>query len=75
MDRIIHMLCTSRHQSAREETEENKKTFKIVMFDSQVSLVNKSQGLEKKKRNIQEFRPGRSAMQWHCGLRLFFKNI
>ena len=44
------------------------------MFDSQVSLVHKSQGLEKKKRNIQEFRPGRSAMQWHCGLRLFFKN-
>ena len=25
--------------------------------------------------NIQEFRPGRSTMQWHCGLHLFFKNI
>ena len=38
-------------------------------FDSQVSQVNRSQDLEE-KRNIQEFRPGRSAMQWHCGLRL-----
>ena len=26
---------TSQHQSAREETKENKKTLKIVMFDSQ----------------------------------------
>ena len=43
------------------------------MFDSQVSLVHRSQRFG--KRNIQEFRPGRSAMQWHCGLRLFFKNI
>ena len=32
-----------------EETEGNKKTLKIVMFDSQVSLVN-TQGLEKKKK-------------------------
>ena len=31
---------TSRHQSAREEKEENKKTLKIVTFDSRVSLVN-----------------------------------
>ena len=45
------------------------------MFGSQVSLVNRSQGLVKKERNIQEFRPGRSAMQWHCGLRSFLKNI
>ena len=45
------------------------------MFDSQVSLINASQGLEKKRRNIQEFRPGRNEMQWHCGLSLFFKNI
>ena len=58
-----------------EETEENKKSLKLVMFDSRVSLVNRSQGLEKKKRNIQEFRPCCSAMQWHSGLRLFFKNI
>ena len=36
--------------SMLEETEENKKSFKIVMFDSQVSLVNESQGLEKKKK-------------------------
>ena len=43
------------------------------MFDSRVSLVNRSQGLEKQRRNIQEFRPDRSAMQWHCGLGLFFK--
>ena len=32
---------TSRHQSAREETGENKTSLKIVMFDSQVSLVNR----------------------------------
>ena len=41
---------TSRHQSAREETEENKKSLKTVIFDSQVSLVNRSQGLEKEKK-------------------------
>ena len=29
---------TSRHQNASEEPEENKKSLKIVMFDSQVSL-------------------------------------
>ena len=43
------------------------------MLDSQVSLVNRSQGLEKKRKNIQEVRPGRSAMQLHYGLRLFVK--
>ena len=32
-----------------EETEENKKSFNIVMFDSQESRVNKSQGLEKER--------------------------
>ena len=47
--------------SVLEETEENKKMFKIVMFDSQEPRVNRSQGL--KKRNIQEVRPGCSAMQ------------
>ena len=31
--------------------------------------------MEKKKNDIQKFRPGRSALQWHCGLRLFFENI
>ena len=41
---------TSRHQSAREETEENKKSLKIVIFDSQVALVNRSQGLGIKKK-------------------------
>ena len=42
--------CTSRHQSASEETEGNKKSIKIVMFDSQVFLANRSQGLERKKK-------------------------
>ena len=32
-----------------EETEESKETFKIVMFDSQESRVNRSQGLKKEK--------------------------
>ena len=33
--------------SMLEETEENKKSFKIVMLDSQESRVNRSQGLKK----------------------------
>ena len=33
---------TSQHQSASEETEENKKSLKIVMFDSQVSISSQS---------------------------------
>ena len=45
------------------------------MFDSQVSLVIDHKAWKRKRVNIQEFRPGRSAMQWHCGLCLFFKNI
>ena len=32
-----------------EETEEDEKSFKIVMFDSQESRVNRSQGLKKEK--------------------------
>ena len=69
-------ISTSRQQSAREETIENKTSLKIVMFDSQEYYQDRQQGLKKKKIiNIQEFRPGRSAMQWHCGLRLFFNNI
>ena len=32
-----------------EKTEENKKSFKIDMFDSQESRVNRSQGLKKEK--------------------------
>ena len=31
----LHFWETSRHQSASEKTEENEKSFKIVMFDSQ----------------------------------------
>ena len=41
---------TSRHQSASKEAEENKKSIKIIMFDSHVSLVNRSHDLEKKKK-------------------------
>ena len=36
--------------SVLEETEEPKKSFKIVMFDSQESRVNRSQGLKKEKK-------------------------
>ena len=32
-----------------EETEENKKMFNIVLFDSQESRVNRSQGLKREK--------------------------
>ena len=42
-------IMTSRHQSAREETRENKKSLKIVMFDSQASRQHRPQGLKKEK--------------------------
>ena len=45
---------------------------KLVMFISQEYHQDRPHGLKRKK-NIQEFRPGRSAIQWRCGLRLFFK--
>ena len=51
-----------------------QKISKIIMFDSQEYRQDRPQGL-KKKTNIQEFRPGCSAMQLHCGLRLLFKKI
>ena len=44
---------TSRHQSAREGTEEDKKINKkccICSILKYISLVNRSQGLEKKKK-------------------------
>ena len=45
------------------------------MFHYLECRQDRSQGLVNKKKtiNIQKNRPGRSAMQWHCGLRLFFK--
>ena len=46
LDYIILLLVDT---SMLEETEENKKSFKIVMFDSQESRVNRSQGLTKEK--------------------------
>ena len=48
-----------------------------TLFDSRVSLHSQNvRGVGKeRRRNIQEFWPSRSAMQWHCGLRLFFKTI
>ena len=44
-------LSTSQHQSASEETEENKKSLKIVTYVrfSSISRVKRSQGLEKEK--------------------------
>ena len=67
---------TSRHQSARGDGKKNKKSLKIVMFGSQESHQDRPQAGFKKDNtlNMQEFRPGCSAMQRHCGLRLFFKN-
>ena len=41
---------TSRHQSVREETKENKKTQKLLhMFDSEEFHQDRSQGLKKTK--------------------------
>ena len=51
-------------------TEEKNKN-EICYFDSQESRQDRPPGL--KKMNIYEFSPDRSAMQGHCGLRLFFK--
>ena len=42
-------IMTSRHQSAREETRENKESLKIAMFDLQEYRQDKPQGLKKKK--------------------------
>ena len=58
---------TSRHQSASR-----RQCYKTCCFNSQESHQNRVP--KKQILNIQEFRPGRSAMQWHCGLRLFSKN-
>ena len=43
------------------------------MFDSQESRQDRPQNLKIQKLNIQEFNTGRSAMQIHCGLHIFFK--
>ena len=51
--------------------DEENNTIKIIIFDSQESRQNRVR--KKQILNIQEFRPGRSAMQGHCGLRLFLK--
>ena len=54
--------------------EKTKSTLKIDMFDSREYRQDRPQRLKKKKMlNIQEFRPGRSVMQWHCDLRLSLK--
>ena len=47
------------------------------MFGSQDFRQDRSQaGFERAKLlNMQEFRPGRSAMQWHCVLHLFYKRL
>ena len=52
--------------------DEEDNIIKIIIFDSQESRQNRVR--KKQILNIQEFRPGRSAMQGHCGLRLFLKN-
>ena len=64
---------TSRHQSAREETEEQKKLKNCYVLFSRISS-RQAAGFEKDKTlNMQECRPDRSAMQRHCSLRLFCK--
>ena len=47
----MNYICTVTlvDNSVLEETEENKKSIKIVMFDSQEPRVNRSQGLKKEK--------------------------
>ena len=52
--------------------DEENNIIKIIIFDSQESRQNRVR--KKQILNIQEFRPGRSAMQGHCGLRLFLNN-
>ena len=42
---VVELVDTS----VLEEMEENKKMFKIIMFGSQESRVNRSQGLKKEK--------------------------
>ena len=57
LEKSCHTRCrqggswrsTSWHQSAREETGENKKILNIVMFDSQEYRQDRPQGLKKKK--------------------------
>ena len=63
----VHVLLVD----TRVLVDEKNNTVKIIIFDSQESRQNRVQ--KKQILNIQEFRPGRSAMQGHCGLRLFFK--
>ena len=43
-------LCQLLDTRALEETEGSKKLFNIVMFDSQKSKANRSQGFKKKKK-------------------------
>ena len=48
IDQAINVFAkTSRHQSAREETGENKNTLKIVMFNSQEYCQDRPQGLKR----------------------------
>ena len=53
--------------------DKESKKLRNCYFDSQESRQNRVQ--KKQILNIQEFRPDRSAMQGHCGLRLSLKKI
>ena len=61
-----------------EMRQKETKNQKELLFSNLKNLKISSRqvtGFEKDKTlNIQEFRPGRSAMQRHCSLRLFKKN-
>ena len=46
------VILTSQHRSAREETGENKKSLKIVMFHSQECCQDRPQGLKEKKQTF-----------------------
>ena len=61
---LEHQLTDDNRTSAKlvdtsvlEKTEEDTKSFKNVMFDSQETRQDRPQGLKDKMLNIQEFRP------------------
>ena len=65
-------IMTSWHQRARRDGRKQKNCSKLLCS----ILKTIGHGVWKReRRNIQKFKPGRSAMQRHCGLRLFCRNI
>ena len=50
LDHIRLLFATSRHQSAREETGEHNKSFKMVVFDAQAYRQDGPRGWKQKKK-------------------------